>query len=470
MKKTISLLLAGLMLLAMLAGCAPAETGTTPASTGGSSTGTASTTPEDPKDALKTDIQVWQFMQYEDIESMFKDDVLKTFGEEYKNVKVNLEILNGDTGPEKIMVAMGSGSTPDLLLDIASRVIPAVAKGLAASLTDLRSELGDILPESSVSPGLVDGEYYYISTALARGYHMTINMGLAEELGVDHLLPEDHETWSYDDFLTFCRETVKAGAKDDIKAVPLYAGSRSSDSMYYSFMMTGGADVINADHTAAVANSPEGVKFFDLLKTLVDEELCLPGAATLKDVDLPTYFYSGKVISLLSAAGYGNSEEAQRKIDEGAAAANFRPESFMYPTPDGKSTPKVLTFGSAGAVVFKNAGDESKIEAAKRLLKEVVVNPGYNQAQADRGAVVFGDVTYTYANDWLKGQAELALEWDAKYATSVDGVATLETWWGDVREVFYPELQALYTGNKTSQQALDDFVQKANAAIAAAGR
>lgn len=467
MKRVIGLILAVALVMGLISGCGSSKSSDSSSAANSSSAQSAQEVSD--KD-VKTTIKVWQFEAYTDIESKMKDLVIKSFSEQYKNVNVELEILNGDTGPEKISVAMGAGSTPDLLLDIASRVTPAITKNLTAPLTDIRKELGDVLPESVVKSGLVNGEYYYLPTALARGYHMTVNMGLAQELGVDNLLPADHKTWSYDDFLKLCRETVKAGKSKGIKAVPLYAGSQSSDSMYYSFMMTGGADIINADHTAAVANSPAGIKFFDLLKTIVDEELCLPGAATLKDVDLPAYFNSGKVLILLSAAGYGASLDAEKGIKEGAVVEPYKPEAYMYPTPDGKGTPKVLTFGSNGAVVFKNQNDKDKIEVSKRLLKELITNKAYCQNLSDMGTVNFGDVNYTYPNDWVKQQADYANTWDTDYATSDNGVATLETWWGDVRAVFYPELQALYTGNKSSQQALDDFVKNANAAIAAAAK
>jgi len=465
MKKAITLLLIGTMIVTLLAGCQPSQTKSSEITS--ASTGTSSGSD---KSTLKTEINVWAFMDFDTMEAALKSTAIAAFNKEYPNVKVNLEILNGDTGPEKIMVAMGAGSTPDLLLDIAARVLPAMGKNLVVPLTDIRKELSDIVPENNVKCGLINGEYYYLPTTLSGGYHMTVNVGLAKELGVYNLLPVDHETWSYADFLTLCRETVKAGKSKDIKAVTLYAGSRSSDSMYYSLMMCGGADIINADHTAAIANSAAGVKVFDLLKTLVDEGLCLPGPATMKDADIGPYLYSNKVLIVLPGAGYGESLDSLKKIAEGSVAKNFQPEPYMYPTPDGKGTPKVLTFGSSGGVVFKNSGDADKIEAAKRLLKEILINVDYCQIEADLGNVTFGKVNYTYPNDWVKQMADYVHNFDAKYATPSDGVATLEVWWASVREVFYPELQALYTGKKTSQQALDDFVAKANTVITAASK
>ena len=48
----------------------------------------------------------------------------------------------------------------------------------------------------------------------------------------------------------------------------------------------------------------------------------------------------------------------------------------------------------------------------------------------------------------------------ASYGDSSFGL--LEPFWLELRAIFYPEVQAVYAGQKTGQEALDSYVAKAN--------
>ena len=258
MKKGIALLLALILVLGLVA-CAAKTQPTTPEE---DATPTEETTPpsneenvapeETTEDQEPVTLSVWFYNDpgAEEIYKKFSEAVTT----QYPWITVEYEVLPYDSGPEKFTVACATGTTPDIYFDGYSRIAPAVNAGLTMDLTEVAQSNQNVFMGEQ-KDGIVDGKYNFIATATGAAYGVFVNMDLANELGVADLLPEDKLTWSYDEYLEFCRAAKAA----DASVIPqaLFAGSRSSDAWYYSWFIGNGVELTNDELTATAFNVGE---------------------------------------------------------------------------------------------------------------------------------------------------------------------------------------------------------------------
>lgn len=462
--KILAILLAAMMLTAC--GKQPEQPQGTAAPESGSQPESATWSTEQELDLTGTEITFWYMPLYEGFDEKMSRELAQEVKDKY-GIILNTEVLTWDAGPEKVTVAMATGATPDLYLDTYSRIAPAIGGGLSADMTDLAGEIEQLLYDGVLDTGNMNGIQGYIPINLSQGYNITVNVSLAKELGVYELLPEDKVHWSYDEFLGFCRAAGEKGKDRNIYATQLFAGSKSSDAVYYSFMMSGGSDILNADHTQTAADEEKASATLGLFKTLIDEGLVPSGAATTVDNDIRPNWYSQKLVCMFVSTGTGEAVNVKKQIDSGDIEA-FDVDLYEIPTPDGKSDPRVMSWGSTGFTIFENGRDEAKIQAAKKVIQTFLENQDYNQEVCVQtgNSTVLKDLEVDYGDETLNRQAKRAAESTALYADSSIGV--LEPWWSDFRETFYVQMQAFFTGEKDAKQAIADWKASGNEVIAKA--
>lgn len=414
---------------------------------------TAADTPQ--ADLEGTEITFWYMPLYEGFDEKMSRDLAQEVKDKY-GIILNTEVLTWDAGPEKVTVAMATGATPDLYLDTYSRIAPAIGGGLTADITDTAQALSPLLYEGVLDTGKLDAVQGYIPINLSQGYNITVNVSLAKELGIYDLLPEDKIHWSYEEFLVFCRAAREKGEDQNIYATQLFAGSKSSDAVYYSFLMSGGSDILNEEHTLVAVDETKAAETLGLFRTLIDEELVPAGAATTVDNDIRPNWYSQKLACMFVSTGTGEAVNVKKQIDSGDIQA-FDVDIYEIPTPDGKADPHVMSWGSTGFTVFKNSGDEAKTEAARKVIQTFLENQEYSQEVCVQtgNSTVLKDLNVDYGDETLNEQAKRAAASTAAYADSSIGV--LEPWWSDFRETFYVQLQSYFTGDKSAETMLGDW-------------
>ncbi len=402
-----------------------------------------------------TEITFWYMPLYEGFDEKMSRDLAQEVKDKY-GIILNTEVLTWDAGPEKVTVAMATGATPDLYLDTYSRIAPAIGGGLTADITDTAEALSPLLYEGVLDTGKLDAVQGYIPINLSQGYNITVNVSLAKELGIYDLLPEDKIHWSYEEFLEFCRAAREKGEDQNIYATQLFAGSKSSDAVYYSFLMSGGSDILNEEHTLVAVDETKAAATLGLFRTLIDEELVPAGAATTVDNDIRPNWYSQKLACMFVSTGTGEAVNVKKQIDSGDIQA-FDVDIYEIPTPDGKADPHVMSWGSTGFTVFKNSGDEAKTEAARKVIQTFLENQEYSQEVCVQtgNSTVLKDLDVDYGDETLNEQAKRAAASTAAYADSSIGV--LEPWWSDFRETFYVQLQSYFTGDKSAETMLGDW-------------
>lgn len=464
MRKLIALLLALVMVLGMVACGAKEEAAPEAApevATEAAPEVKPEATPEAEEEKEPVTLTMW-YLTAEGVDQIYQD-YADDVHEAYPWITIVPEPQTSDGIMEKMSVAMATGTTPDIYMDNYSRCAAAVEAGLCVDLTDVLADNQDIFVAEETC-GIVDGKNYYIGTYAGGAYAMGANMTLIEELGLTDMLPEDHETWTYDEFLNVCR-AAKA-ADPEVTPVVLYAGSRSGDAWYYSWFLGNGANILNDEHTAMAinegANKEAALEALNVFKTLIDEGLVASGAASLIDADANTMFDAGKVLFQNSGAGY--IPALYDRAAEGLAVEMVA-DYYAIPSSTGTKPPRSVSWGGSGYVGFSNNGHDEEIKLAIDFLLK---NSEYRERECyTRGNTpATNDITVVFDNEQLTEVKTRAASFDARWSDCNFGI--LEPWWTDFRDTFYVQLQDFFVGNIDAETLLNNWVENGNTVISSA--
>jgi len=407
------------------------------------------------------EISMWKYPRFDDEEALFDEEIMAEFNKKYPNIKITTTIIPWDGGPEKVNSAIAAKTTPDILHDTSMRQSGYAAKGVLVPLNDIISANSENLPEKWQNAVSIDGNQYLASTNTAGGTAMLVNVALAKELGVYDMLPEDHASWTWDEFTAFVEKATLAGKEKGIYGVGLFAGNQSSDSNTMGWLMSGGSSILTDDFSSVALNSNEGVNALSFMSNLVEKGYAMPGASTLTDDDIIALFFSGKIV-VSQYADLWMVNEAYNRAKSGEITCSMDAQYYLFPTDDGN--PGLYTgYPSEGFSVFDN-GDEKKIEAAK-LYIDFVLNSEWEKQYVEKA----GQLPTREGYDLYTEKAEVSREvtrmsgWANHYVT--DWGSNLSCW-SEVRTVFYPEIQAVYSKLKTPKEALDSFAENANKILA----
>ncbi len=386
--------------------------------------------------------------------------------EKYPYITIEFEELPYDNGPEKFTVAVANDSNPDFYFDVYSRCAPAIAAGKTLDVTELREKYADEFLGTQAD-GKVDGKYHAIVTNTGAAYCLFINMTLVKEAGLENMLPEDKLTWSYDQYLAFLR-ALKA-AYPDKYPMELFAGSQSSDMWYYSWFRGNGVELTTDDLSATAFNTGDNrekaIQVLNLFKTISDEGLCNPGAATIIDQDGHAYWKAEQAI--ICHGAFSNTQGWYRNMQEGTCV-EFDYDAYAMPTFEGKEIPVSGSFGSYSFIAF-DSKDDAKNDAILKAIEVYLENPECQTivTNATGRLSVMTDTVVEYDTDWIAEIMARGASYSASYTDSSFGV--LEGWWTAFRGTFYPNLQDLYAGKIDAgtmldrwQAAGDEVIKNAN--------
>lgn len=436
MKKLVVLLLAVIMMLGLVA-CAPAESN-------------------------KTTITVWATPLCGDFETYFNDIVLPEFQKTNPDVEVVLEMQTWEGIADKLQIALSTNSTPDVYVDGTARMAGLPSLNVLEPVDDVVGAYNDWYGTVS-NIGVIDGKHYLVPASTIACSSLTVNVTLAKELGVYDMLPADGKSWTIQDFYKFVEAASLAGKDKGVYGTYLYAGSSTSDDILYSLMLSNGAQIIDKENMTCTANSAAGVEVIQVLGDIVKNGYCLPGAATMTAADSTTEFLNRKYVVALNVSASSATVNMQTMVDEGYLESCDEFMMLGIPTVAGKDMVSA-SWGANCFGVFTNDGNADKIAAAKALVKSFVGNnemTGKMWAQTPTYTPVRdAGVAFETENEALKALVENHADWSGKYANSSFGI--LEPYWAEIRNLYYPELQAVYSGTKTAQQAMDSFVEKVN--------
>lgn len=457
-KKLFAILLAGVIALSVCAGCSSNNKSDV---TSQEINETEQPNVAEESNMLVAELTLWSYPRFDDQETFFDETVMAEFNKLYPNISITTTTIPWEGGPEKVNMAIGSKTTPDILLDADMRQSSYADKGVLVPLTDIIASNSDGLSNSWINAVHMDNEDYMAPLYTSGGTAMVVNMALVEQYGLTDMLPEDHKSWSWDEFYAFCKAATEAGKDAGIYSIAMFAGSQSSDSNTMGWLMGSGATVLNDELNTVTLNTEDAGVILDNMAKLVADGVAMPGATTLIDDECIELFLSGKVF----VCQYGDLwtvNQAHDRLANGEIEGPMDAQYFLFPTLDGE--PKTyLGYGATGFSIFDN-GDENKIAAAKAFIDFFMGSEfeGSYIEQAGQLACREGITLYADKESVSREASRMStfgdyymLNWGSQLG-----------FWAEVRSTFYPEVQAVYSGVKTGMEALNDFATNANTVIA----
>ncbi|WP_226036632.1 ABC transporter substrate-binding protein [Aquibacillus saliphilus] len=416
----------------------------------------SSDTPSEKEENEEEEVEVtwWTFPNFQALDGelgKYEEQIITAFNEKHPNIKVNLEMISFEGGPEKLNLAIASDTAPDIIYDAPGRIIDWGKK-------DLLAPLNDMMPEevvNDISPALMKqsmvGDQIYMYPFNTGPFMMAVNKTLFEEIGALDLLPLDREdrTWTVEEYETALR-AVKEKAQDVIPT-GFYAKSTAGDQGTRGYVTNLGASrFLSEDYSEVAINSEGGVEALEWIVQASEEELIAPGSASLDAGDHNDLFLQGKSAFAINYSVVLKQLFAPDKTED------FEDVLLPYPTPDG-SDPQLEPF-IGGLAVFNN-GDEARIEASKTFVDFVINDPEWGEKNLKQtgGLSARNSITGIYEGSEYE-YSELARKFITDPPTIADGYAEIRTYW-------FPALQQAVLGSKTPQEALDEFAEKANQAI-----
>lgn len=455
MKKGLMTLIGVALVGSQLVACTNTSTNT-PANTA-TSTADGKTVSPTPAAAKPVEITWWNFPNFQPLDGevgKYEKQIIAAFNKKHPEIKVNLEMITFEGGPQKLNVAIASNSAPDLIYDAPGRIIDWGKKKLLAPLNDIVSDevKKDITPALWKQSMVGDQIYMYpINTA---PFMMAVNKTVFEKIGALDLLPlsRPDRTWTVAEY-----EKALQAVKDkapEIIPTGFFAKSTAGDQGTRAYIANLGVSrFLSEDNSKVAINTDNAAKALDWVVKATKDKLSVAGSASLAAADVNDLFLQGKLAFTLNYSAVLKAQNVPNK------KVQFEDVLLPFPTMDG-SKPKLEPY-LGGMAVFNN-GNADKIAASKKLIDFIANDPEYAKKNLIQtgGLSVRTSVTGLY-NDPEYKYAEVARQFITDAPTIADGYAEIRTFW-------FPELQRALTGGATGKEAPDAFAVKANEAIAKA--
>ena len=391
-----------------------------------------------------------------DFDSFFKE-AAKRFEEEYEeaDVKVNVEVIAGDQRDELLNVSLNGGNPPDVFYESVFAMGDYAHRGALIPLNDIvddesKADIGENYMEN-VTFG--DDIYFYpfshMPGTLVYNADMFKDAGLEEYLGAE----KEIKTWTLEEYEEILNKLKTDAPKDKYSGaypMALYALNNQGDTWNLAYLKMFGNDFYGDDSELVVDNE-NGVKAMEWLKKVNDEGLTNPGAESVSSNDANSMFQNQKLgVSFTNSVLYNN---ILADMEEGKVPAF---DARLANIPSESGDPITFTYVT-GAALF-DTGDEARIKVSKDFVKFFSTDPELVKASKN------GVPVRTSVSEEFKSENPLFAAYDenAEYMFNFTGNVP---GYSELRQVLYPELQALYTGEKTPAEAAADYQSKGNEII-----
>lgn len=363
----------------------------------------------------------------------------------HPNVKIEIEVLDFASGPEKVAIALASGKVANVLHDSEPRMFEYANKGFLVPFDDQLSsnEKEEYVEGALAMASLTDGKPYYLPFGTSP-ILMMVNRSLFEKAGTTHLLPKNNDrTWTIDQYYNAVKATVQK--LNNVYAVPLFGNTTTGDAFTFVWVWAHGGRIVDTTTGTMALNTPQAKAGLSFWRKLIDEKLTPPGGAGMRAGDVWTLFDQQLVLTVPAATvNYARAKAAQ---------ATGKVKAFnidLYFMPMAPGVRQISSGFPHGFAVFKNKDAVvqkwsvifAKFLASDRFAGAVkAANEfSFKKSQADM---------YIDSPDANMRFASKAMNYQIPNGTSIVGYTRL-------RNEINPYMQMLYLG----QISVDEFVSK----------
>ncbi|MGN8890208.1 ABC transporter substrate-binding protein [Dysosmobacter sp. HCP28S3_G4] len=430
MKKVLALVMSLAMVLS-LAACGEKA----PASSA-SSASAGSSAPS----AAQTEIVWWAFPTF-GVDSGYEQELADAFMANNPDVKITVETIDFQSGPDALTSAITAGTAPDVLFDAPGRIIEYGNAGNLVSLDDMIDSLKSDLASESLLETCVgaDGSYYMYPIS-SSPFYMGLNKEMLEAAdALQYVNLEGDRTWTTDNFVKMCEALRDAG----VCMTPgiVYCGAQGGDQ--------GTRALVNNLYSGTIVGSDgkwnvgaEGVKALELLKSMYDNKSMDAGFSMAAADELQQF--QQETCAMTFCWGTSNAKSY--------ASEDYTQISVPFPSDDGVPELEYLVNGFC---VFDN-GDDAKADAAKRFIAFIcddaewgpksVVQTGAFPVRASFGNLYEGNEEMSLLASWS--------QYYGPYYNTRAGFAAMRPLWFNM-------LQQVFNGTP-AQEAADAFNTNAN--------
>jgi multiple sugar transport system substrate-binding protein len=434
--KFLTSILALSMITSVLAGC-----------------GSKSTTPTTPNADNNKPVEItwWDYPNFQTgTGGDYEKKIIAKFNEKYPNIKVNIEMIDFASGPQKLNTAIASNSAPDMVYDYPGRIIDYARNGVMAPLDDLLTDsVKKDIAKEILNPCSLNGKVYMYPINISPNM-MVFNKTMLDKAGLTSMLPlnKKDRLWTNDEYYALLK-AIKEKVPGIVAPTAVFAKSSGGDQGTRAYISNmGGVQTMASDLSKYTLNDPSDAKALQWIADSVKSGLTLKGGEALASNDVIDMYLGEKiaVAPLYNKVLMGTSAAKKKTAFE---------EVFVpYPTPSASVKPALEAF-IGGIGVFDNKNPD-KIAAAKKLVNFIANDSAtFKDTLLQTGGFsVKTSVTGLYTDAESK-YCESMIKYLGTYYNQVPGFAEMRTY-------YFPMLQNVLLGKQTAQVGLDEFVTKAN--------
>lgn len=384
-----------------------------------------------------------------DYDSFFKKAV-EDFRKENTNININIQVIPGEQRSDKLSVAIQTKTLPDIFFESSFAMTQYAHMGVLLPLDEIIDEASKKDISKSIWDNVTIGDKVYFYPFLNNPGTLVYNADMFKKAGLEKYIGGEYDivTWTLEDYKTIL-ETLKAKLPG-IVPMGLFAKNNQGDTWNLAYLRMYGSPFFAPDGKLVV-NDEKGVEALTFIDNLRKAGLTTTGAETLTSNDILALFQNEKLaICFVNSVLFNNilnDMESGKMGKFDARLANIpgieNPLSFTYVT---------------GTAIF-NTGNKEKMEAAKKFVQFFNTNAALVKASEYNGIPVRESAVVDAGNEfpYLKAYQNNA-QYIFNFSNNTPGYAEL-------RNILFPELQAVFTGAKTPKQALDTYVEFSNKII-----
>ena len=391
-----------------------------------------------------------------DYNSFFKYAAEK-FSKQYKDydVAVNVEVVASEQRDELLNVKLNGGTPPDIFFENTFAMGDYAHRGALVPLNDIVDDAAKKDIEQNYWDSVTFGEDIYFYPFSHMPGTLAYNADMLKAAGLEQYIGGENEikTWTLEEYETILNTLKNDLPKDKYpNAYPmgLYALNNQGDTWNLAYLRMFGNTFFDKKGNIVLGDA-KGAKAAEWLKKTYDSGLTNPGAESVSSNDVLAMFKNQKIAIAFTNSVLFNNTKAE--MNEGKAP-KFDIRLANIPSESGD--PLTFTYVS-GAAVF-NTQDESRIKVSKDFVKFFSTDPELVKASKN------GVPVRTSVADEFKSENPLfeAYDKNAPYLFNFTGSVP---GYSELRQVLFPELQAIFTGQKSPEQAVKDYQKNGNQII-----
>lgn len=381
-------------------------------------------------------------------------------------VKVNLVCIAGDGYQERISAMMASGTNPDMGYLNEAVALEWASQGALLDLTEYFQNdpvASARLPQSFYRYG--DNQILGTNTG-AEIMLLFYNKDNFDAAGLAYPPTSATEAWTWEEFVDVCKQLTldrngnnAASAEFDPENIDTYGCDAGNWwATYHPLLVSNGADIISEDGTELLLNSPEAIEVFQNLQDLIYVHHVMPSPAATQarqDVGLKT----GKLAMQINGHWTTSDLADTEGLNFGIGVLP------RYDEP-------VTTFLGGVTVIFGNT--EHPEEAFEFYTYHN--DPQFVPMYSDGLWMPLVEEYYTDPEkraEWLQGQPgvypegveESIVDYTMNYAVQAP-IYWVRNWPQIMDEAVNPAVQAIFAGEMSVEEALNQAVEMGNALTA----